>query len=159
MEGEIMAPTLSEVLARAIEKEIGSQMLYQSLSQRVSQQATRDVFLELVQQERGHQHLLEQYQRGELKRGALSPDHVVDYGITEKLDSSMISADMGLKDAFLVAANREKISHELYLSLAQIHPGGEVKKLFKQLAAQELEHKHRVELLYTEVAFPQTDGG
>jgi rubrerythrin len=159
MEGEIMAPTLREVLARAIEKEISSQMVYQSLSRRVSQQATRDVFLELVQQERGHQRLLEQYQRGELKRGALSPDHVVDYRIAEKLDSPHISPDMGLKDAFMVAANREKISHELYLGLAQIHPGGEVKRLFKQLAAQELEHKHKVELLYTEVAFPQTDGG
>ena len=29
----------------------------------------------------------------------------------------------------------------------------------EELAAQELEHKNRVETLYTEVAFPQTDGG
>jgi rubrerythrin len=159
MEGKIMAITLKEVLARAIEKEISAQMAYQSLSQRVSQQATQDVFLELVHQERGHQVLLEQYQRGELKRGALSPEHIVDYRVAEKLDSPQISTDMELKDAFLVAANREKMSHELYLSLAQIHPGGAVKRLFKQLATQELQHKHRVELLYTEVAFSQTDGG
>ncbi len=154
-----MAITLGEVLARAIEKEIGSQMVYQSLSQRVSQKATRDVFLELAQQERGHQRLLEKYQRGKLERGALGPDHIVDYHIAERLDSPRISPDMGLQDAFLVAANREKIAHELYLSLAQMHPAGEIKRLFKQLAAQELEHKRKVELLFTEVAFPQTDGG
>jgi len=66
---------------------------------------------------------------------------------------------MKLKDVFLLAANREKASHEFYLSLARIHSTGEVKRLIERLAAQELEHKQRVEFLYTEVAFPQTNGG
>ena len=66
---------------------------------------------------------------------------------------------MNLKDAFLLAANREKASYEFYLGLAQIHPPGEAKRLIERLAAQELGHKQRVEFLYTEVAFPQTDGG
>ncbi len=34
-----------------------------------------------------------------------------------------------------------------------------VKSLLERLASQELEHKQRVEFLYTEVAFPQTNGG
>ena len=50
-------------------------------------------------------------------------------------------------------------SHEFYLSLAEIHPAGEIKRLLEELVAQELGHKQRVEFLYTEVAFPQTDGG
>ncbi|GAG30212.1 unnamed protein product [marine sediment metagenome] len=29
----------------------------------------------------------------------------------------------------------------------------------QELASQELEHKQKAEFLYTEVAFPQTDGG
>ena len=66
---------------------------------------------------------------------------------------------MKLKDAFLLAANREKASHELYLGLARIHPAGEVKRLLERLASQELKHKQRVEFLYAEVAFPQTNGG
>jgi len=66
---------------------------------------------------------------------------------------------MKLKDVFLLAANHEKASHEFYLSLARIHSTGEVKRLIERLAAQELEHKQRVEFLYTEVAFPQTNGG
>ncbi len=59
----------------------------------------------------------------------------------------------------LLAANRERASHELYLGLARIHPAGEVKRLLEELALQELEHKQQVEFLYAEVAFPQTDGG
>jgi len=122
-------------------------------------QVAKDAFQELAQQEQGHQNLLEKYLRGELKGGTLSRGQVIDYKIAERLDQSEISLDMKLKDVFLLAANREKASHEFYLSLAQIHPAGEVKRLIERLAAQELEHKQRVEFLYTEVAFPQTNGG
>ena len=151
--------TLKEVLEKAIQKEVESRLLYINLSQRVSEAAAKDAFQELAQQEQGHQNRLEQYQRGELKEGALSREQAVDYKIAEKLDQPEISPSMKLKDAFLLAANREKASHEFYLSLAQIHPAGEVKRLLGKLAAQELGHKLRVEFLYTEVAFPQTNGG
>ena len=75
------------------------------------------------------------------------------------MEQPQLSLEMKLKDVFLLAANREKASHEFYLSLAQIHPDGEVKRLIEELATQELDHKQKVEFLYTEVAFPQTDGG
>ncbi|MBI3040805.1 MAG: ferritin family protein [Chloroflexi bacterium] len=151
--------TLNEVLERAIQKEIGSRLLYISLSQKMKDQVAKDTFQELARQENWHQNLLEQYQRGELKAGTLSRGQVLDYKIAEHLDQPEISPDMQLKDVFLLAANREMHSHELYQALAGIHPPGEMKRLLEQLASQELEHKQRVEFLYTEVAFPQTSGG
>jgi rubrerythrin len=151
--------TLKEVLEKAIAKEIESRLLYASLSQKVGDEAAQDAFRELARQERGHQNLLERYQRGELKEGALSSGQAIDYKIAERLDQPQVSADMKLKDTFLLAAAREKTSHEFYLSLAQVHPQGEVQRLLRDLAAQELEHKQRVESLYTQVAFPQTNGG
>jgi len=151
--------TLEEVLQKAIQKEIESQHLYSDLSQKITDEATRDAFQELARQEHEHQKLLEQYLRGELKGGTLSRGQVIDYKIAERLDQPAISPDMKLKDVFLLAANREKASHEFYLSLGQIHPAGEVKRLLEELASQELEHKQKTEFLYTEVAFPQTDGG
>jgi len=150
--------SLKEVLEKAIQKEIESRHLYSDLSQKIRDEAAKDAFQELARQERGHQQLLEQYLRGELKGGTLSRGQVIDYKIAERLDQPEISPDMKLKDVFLLAANREKTFHEFYLSLAQIHPAGEMKRLIEGLAAQELEHKQRVEFLYTEVAFPQTDG-
>ena len=151
--------TLEEDLQKAIQKQIESQHLYSDLSQKITDEATRDAFQELARQEHGHQQLLEQYLRGELKGGTLSRGQVIDYKIAERLDQPAISPDMKLKDVFLLAANRERASHEFYLSLAQIHPAGEVKRLLEELASQELEHKQKTEFLYTEVAFPQTDGG
>ena len=151
--------TLAKVLRKAIQKEIASWLLYNDLSRKVSQEAAREAFRKLAQQEKGHQHLLEQYQRGEIKEGALGSNQAIDYKIAEHLEQPKIYPDMELKDIFLLAAQREKASHELYLNLAKIHPQGRAKKLLEELASQELEHKQQVEFLYTEVAFPQTDGG
>ncbi len=151
--------TLSEILGKAIQNEIGSWLLYNKLSQKMKNQVAKDAFQELGRQEQRHQILLEKYSRGELEGGMLSSGQVVDYKIAEHLDQAEISPDMKLPDVFLLAANREKASHEFYISLATIHPAGEAKRLMEELAAQELEHKQRVEFLYTEVAFPQTDGG
>lgn len=151
--------TLKEVLEKAIQKEIESRLLYINLSQKMKDEATKDALQELARQEQGHQQILEQYLWGELKIGALGKGQVIDYKIIEQLDQPKISPDMKLKDVFLLAANREKVSHDFYLNLAQIHPAGETKRLLEDLASQELGHKQRVEFLYTEVAFPQTDGG
>jgi len=151
--------TLNDILGKAIQKEIGSRLLYIDLSQKMKDQVAKDAFQELAQQEQGHQNLLEQYLRGELKGGKLSRGQIVDYKIAEYIDQPEISPDMKLKDVFLLAANREKVSHEFYLGLASIHPAGEAKRLLEELALQELKHKQKVEFLYSEVAFPQTDGG
>ena len=151
--------SLNEILEKAIQKEIESQRLYSDLSEKMTNDAAKDALRQLSQQEEGHQSIPEQYQRGKLKEGTLSREQVIDYKIAEHLDQPEISPDMQLKDVFLLAANREMHSHELYLALAGLHPSGDAKRLLEELASQELEHKQKVEFLYNEVAFPQTDGG
>jgi rubrerythrin len=151
--------TLENVLKKAIEKEIESQHLYGDLSQKMKGKAAKNAFRQLSREEQEHENLLRKYLRGELKGGALKREQVLDYKIAEHLEQPEISPGMKLKDVFLLAANREKASHEFYLSLAGVHPAAEVKWLLEKLAVQELKHKQRVEFLYTEVAFPQTAGG
>jgi rubrerythrin len=151
--------TLKEVLEEAIQKEIMSRFLYIGLRQRVKKQDSRDAFQSLAEQEELHQRILEDYLHGKLKEGSLSSGLVVDYKIAENLDQPEISPTMDMKDVFLAAASKEKASHDLYTCLAEIHPNGRVKHLLEELANQELEHKNRLENLYNEVAFPQTDGG
>ena len=151
--------TVKEVLKQAIEKEIESQRLYSDLGRMMTSPIAEDTFRDMVQQEKGHQMLLERYLRGELHKGALRTEQEIDYKITENFEATEITPDMELKDIFLHAANREKVAHDSYIALSKAHPAGEVKKLLEDLAAQELEHKHRLEYLFTEVAFPQTAGG
>ncbi len=151
--------TLKNVLDIAIKKEIEAQELYLHLSKTVVEDSAINMFLELYEVEKKHESLLHDYALGNLREGALKRDHVFDYKIAEKLEQPPIEPEMSLGDVLLLAANREKASHEFYINLAAEHPQGKIKKLLEELASQELEHKHRVEDLYTQVAFPQTAGG
>ncbi len=151
--------TLKSVLDIAIKKEIEAQELYLDLSKRVVEQSAINMFLELSKVEKKHENMLRDYASGKLRKGALKGDQVIDYKIAEKLEQPPIEPDMSLADVLLLAANREKASNEFYIGLAALHPPGEIKELLEELASQELEHKHRVEDLYTQVAFPQTSGG
>jgi rubrerythrin len=155
----VVQMTVQSILEKAIEKEIESQQLYGDLSQKMTNAAARDAFARLKREEEGHEELLRRYLRGELGEGGLRKEQILGYKIAEYLEQPEITSGMGLADVFLVAANREKASHEFYLLLARAHPLGRVRSLLEQLAAQELGHKQKVEFLYTEVAFPQTDGG
>ncbi len=151
--------TVQGILVKAIEKEMESQHLYWDLSQKMTNEAAKNAFVQLSREEQGHENLLRKYLGGELGEGGLKKEQVLDYRIAEHLEQPKVTPSMGLRDVFLVAANREKASHAFYLSLAGVHPSGRVRSLLEQLASQELEHKRRVEFIYTEVAFPQTDGG
>jgi len=150
---------LKDILALAVLKEIEAQELYADLCRKSNSRVVQEAFQALIQQEKQHQTLLEKYRAGEMKQGALRMEHPCDYHIAEHFAEPKPAAGMELKDAFLFAADREKASHEFYLKLARLHVAGEVRILLEKLASQELEHKAVVESLFTEVAFPQTDGG
>jgi rubrerythrin len=151
--------TLREVLQEAIHKEVLSRFLYLGLRQKVRNQAAKDAFQTLAEQEEVHQRFMEDYLHGRIKEGALDSGTLIDYRIAQKLEHPDISPSMVLKDVYLLAAQKEKMAWEFYSGLAAIHPPGQIKDLLQELASQELQHKRRVELLYSETAFPQTDGG
>lgn len=150
--------TMKSVLETAIDKEIEAQELYCNLSQQVENEAAKDMLMTLSGVEEKHEKLLRDYQAGKLE-GGLKAEHLVDYKIAEHFKTPPITPDMPLDQVLLLAANREKGSHDLYLGLAAEHPTGSIHDLFTELAEQELDHKHRVEEFYNEVAFPQTSGG
>ncbi len=151
--------TLRGVLDLAVAKETESQELYSSLGTQARDPAVKEAFQSLVRQEEQHQNLFEDYRDGKLKKGTLRMEHPCDAHIVERFAEPKPNASMTLKDTFLYAADREKASHEFYLKLAALHEPGDTRKLLEKLASQELEHKTLVESLFTEVAFPQTDGG
>jgi rubrerythrin len=151
--------TVTDVLKTGIQREIEAQRLYAELGRRVADSAAQFAFATLAGQEQRHQEILEEYLSGGLRGGALNLKDAIDYRIAEHLEAPAVTPDMKLPDIFLVAANREKASHAFYSGLAELHADGEIKLLLHKLASEELGHKQKVESMFTEVAFPQTDGG
>ena len=150
---------LKDILDLAVLKEVEAQELYADLCRKSKSEAVQETFQSLIRQEKQHQTLLEKYRAGELKQGALRMEHPCDSHIAEHFAEPKPDANMELKDVFLFAADRERDSHDFYLKLAHLHVAGDVRVLLEKLASQEMEHKAVVESLFTEVAFPQTDGG
>ncbi len=151
--------TVAEALQMGIEREKESQKLYSELAAMVATPNLSYAFSLLQKQEANHQEILERYLNRGLTDGALEPRTVIDYHIAEHLAQPQPSPNMPLQDIFVLAAKREQMSNEFYTALAAVHPEGLTKKLLLRLASEELGHKQKVETMYSEVAFPQTDGG
>ena len=151
--------TLQEVIDQAILREEQAFAFYEKLMERVADTASQDTLAFIAKEELKHKEILERYARGELGQEALSLREVVDGRVVEALGPPDLTECLDQKDIFIVAAEREKASHEFYAKLAQLHPEGELKKLLSKLAQEELAHKEKAEYLYCNAAFPQTDGG
>ena len=151
--------TTEEILQRAITFEELSYNFYQRLKEVVLDAMTKDSLDFLARQELQHREFLENYLQGRLSGGMLGLKESHDARIAEAFESPEPTSELLQKDTFLIAAEKEKKSHEFYQKLAMLHPAGELRELLLKLAREELAHKEKVEYLYVNAAFPQTSGG
>jgi len=143
----------------AIEREEEAYEFYMDLTTRIEDKAAKDTLTLLADEEKKHKQFLINYRDGNYGASALRMNDPIDYKIAEHLEQPDIIKDMTSADVYLVAAHREQNSYKFYSSLAELHPEGELRDLFKKIAREELRHKEKVEYLYSNAAFPQTDGG
>jgi rubrerythrin len=150
---------MAQVIDMAIAQEIAANQMYEGLAEKARDQTTKEALEFLAMEELHHKEFLEAYKRGDIPPGGLKPHELIDAHVVEIHGSPSWGMDSRPEDAFLLAAGQEKIAHEFYQKLAAIHPDGEVRELLLKLAQEELAHKEKMEYLYTNTAFPQTDGG
>ncbi len=151
--------TLEEILGQAIKFEELSYSFYQKMKGIVLDAVTKDTLEFLSQEELRHKAFLKDYLKGSLKEGVRDLKEAHDGKILEAFSAPEASETLNQKDAFLVAARREQLSHDFYLKLADLHGAGPVRELLTKLANEELAHKEKAEYLYVNAAFPQTAGG
>jgi rubrerythrin len=151
--------TTEEILKKAVRFEEISHDFYKRLQETVLDSMTKNTLDFLAREELKHKEFLAQYIQGKVSGPTLGLTQAHDAKIVEVFKVPPVIPDLMQKDAFLVAAEKEKASYEFYSELADLHPEGQVKELLKQLAQEELGHKEKVEYLYANAAFPQTSGG
>ncbi len=146
-----------EILRTAMERESEARQLYLDMSERVENQRAQELLQELAAQEEGHRRRLEAL----LEHGIL-PDQLArqskrieDLGITDFLQETPLDENSDVQQVLIVAGKREAGSHDLYSALASIAEDEETETLFRFLAEQELEHKHRIESLYEELYYTE----
>jgi rubrerythrin len=150
---------LQGVIKLAIEKEEEAYAFYMELKDLVEGKDAKETMGFLAAEEKKHKEFLVNYRDSGISPDRLTLSTVVDYHITEHLEQPEPTNKMGLQDAYLIAAHRELNAHNFYKALADIHPAGSARDLLLVMANEELKHKEKVEYLYTNTAFPQTEGG
>ncbi len=151
--------SMEEVLTQAIHREEMAHIFYISIMERVKDAVSKDTLRYMANEELKHKEYLEKYKKGDSIEASFDVKKVVDSKVVEVLGPPEVNEYMEHKDIFLVAAKREKASYQFYTQLADLQPEGDFKTLLIKVAQEELTHKEKVEYLYCNAAFPQTDGG
>ena len=151
--------SIANVIETAIKREEEAYTFYMDICNRVQDRAVKDTLEFIAGEEKKHREFLISYRDGGFGVQALRMTHVVDYKVAEHLEEPQVDGDTRSQDVYLIAAHRELRSYQFYNDLAQLHPEGELHEMLIKVANEELKHKEKMEYLYANTAFPQTDGG
>lgn len=146
--------TVEETLNRAIAMEEQSHSLYTWTIRKAKTPGGRKLFEELIQEELKHKEKLLSIRDDKAKLSEFigSEAKVIDLKIVDYLADVKFSEDMSFQEILIYAGKREKYTYEYYDSLSKRF-GGELGRLFKALADEELKHKYRIEKLYDDEVF------
>lgn len=147
--------TLQEILQLAIQREIEARELYTRTAGMVEDEQAQGLLKELAAQEEGHRRRLEALLEdpSSFSRLTRRKEPMVDLGITDFLQETPLDEEADIQQILIVAGKREGGSYDFYTALAMAAEDPEIEGLFRYLADQELEHKHRIERLYEELFY------
>ena len=150
---------LSELVETAIKKEEEAYDFYIDIYGKVNDESVKEAIKSIADEEKKHKAFLVKYRDEGWAPKDLKLNDVTYYKIAEYQQEPEIAGEMKSKDAYLIASHRELRAYNFYSQLAEIHPEGDLKELLVKMANEELKHKEKMEYLYANTAFPQTDGG
>jgi rubrerythrin len=147
--------SLEQVIRLAIEREMTARELYLEALGMVQDELVQGLLRELAAQEEGHRRRLEALLAGGTLAASLTASRspVQDLHLTDYLEEVPLDENADVQQVLIVSGKREAGSHALYRALAGAATDAEVANLFDYLAAQELEHKQRVERLYEDLFY------
>ena len=146
---------IRDILRTAIQREVEAYELYSTTAQKAEIAHARSTLQALAAQEVGHRRRLEALLQGGAFKSISGARRkkVVDLKITDYLVEVPLAPDSSFQDILIAAGKREKASHDLYASLAQVAEDSEAVELFELLASEELAHKNRIEALYEDIIY------
>ena len=151
---------LLEYINIAIAREEDAFRFYSELAGKVAEEAARDTLLWISEEEKKHKAFLVKFRADGVGPEAMRLTDVVYYKIAEHLEEPEVEEDMTRSDIFLVASHRELRSYKFYTAMAALYNEDDaVHVMLSKIANEELKHKERMEYLYANTTFPQTDGG
>ncbi len=147
------SPEMSSIVERAIANEEAAAAFYCRAAQRVANPDARKILELLMHDEEEHKRILEEFRSGArpLPEGPAQTATLV-----EAFGTPQFGAGISAADAFLLAANKERLAMEFYANWADLYPEGEERQLLLHLSEVERGHKARVEAMFANAVFPES---
>lgn len=150
---------LLDVINTAIQREKEAYEFYMDIHGKLQDDSVKDTLVYIAGEEKKHREFLENYRDGGYGPASLRMTEAIKYQIAEHLEEPKVEEDIRSEHVYLIAAHRELRSYKFYTELAKLHTDGDLNELLLKIASEELKHKEKMEYLYANTAFPQTDGG
>lgn len=140
--------SIGDVLRLAISREIKAQQLYVHMATMVDNPWLQTAIEDIARDERRHKVKLEAVRIGSMD---LPHREVEDLGLADILDDIEPHPDMTYRELLALAIKKENSASRLYETMANAWSEPDLKALFKKLAAEEADHKHRFEMQYEQL--------
>ncbi len=146
-EKDFASMSFEEVVEFCLQLEKDAVALYEDLAAGATDESGRERFLALVKMERGHVKKLEELDSDAFFQSA--PRKVVDLKTTDYMVPMETGKQLNTQEALILAAQREKVTKELYETLAKKYAGEPLLfNFFSMMAEEEAAHKHDLEEEY-----------
>ena len=138
--------SMNEILDFAIGKEEEAYNLYRKIADSVKLSNMRQIFIDFANQEAEHKTKLLQVKTGKME---LPTDKTIkDLKIGDYLMDIEVAPDLNYQQALIVAMKAEKNAFVMYTNLAAAAKNPSLKAMLLGLAAEEANHKLRIEMEY-----------
>ncbi len=144
--------SLDEILRFAIRKEADAATMYWIAAEK-GNAGVKKIFEDLAREEESHRKRLETFDVKKIDQVEIKEARGL--GISEMIEDTPFSPDMGLADLLRMAIKNEDRSQQLYASTAQVVTEPALNKLLLILAQEESKHKERLEKIYDTEIFQE----
>jgi len=146
-----VAATFKDLIKFGVQKEMNAESFYRHWAGAMSGgdqpwPRAKTLLLQLADEENGHQSLFDTMKWTEVLKGDIP--ETLDVSVEDYSSTTELKADASVTDVVLCAISREDMAIRFYTTLAAL--GGNVGKIFEQLAEQEKDHKLRLENFHNE---------
>ncbi len=147
--------TLKEILDTATKKETEAYEFYSEAVNIVKEPSAKVLLKEFADIELKHKNILENFDLNEVDEEHHTIKHPHDLHLSQYLVDKEITEESTIQEIMIHAMKREQSAYEFYNDMAKVVTSIEVKNLFEDLAAEELDHKGRIETEYDDVIYKE----
>lgn len=142
------------IFGNAAEREIEAKEFYSGIAKKCHDAAMRELFEQFAREEMEHFELLEEFRTNPTMMLKIEAP-ANDWKIAEAHELPALSVDMKPSEALTLAMKKEQEAVEFYRALAASAVTDDVRKIFENLANMELQHKHILERMFTDIGYPE----